>query len=264
MVDLIAKRGMSIDSRCQLCGLEGESINHVFFSYTLARQVWAMSNIPSPENGFDGNALFSNFSFLMKVYKNSSILLVNRRLILWLMWFIWKNRNGWLFESVMFLALDVIKKACDERDQWVAAQVVESSIQEVAIVSDPKIPKKWSRPHDSWVKCNVGLSWSKKNQMVGGSWVLRDDRGVVILHSRRYFAKQACLEDVKLLVLIWAMESIGFHKINNIIFAFEYEDLVGAVERPMAWPSFSYQSDELLKVLERFSSYKLVLETRSK
>lgn len=39
LVDLIAKRGMTIDSRCQICGLEGESINNVLFSCTLARQV---------------------------------------------------------------------------------------------------------------------------------------------------------------------------------------------------------------------------------
>lgn len=35
IVDLISKRGMTIDLRCRLCGLEGESINHV-----ISRVLW--------------------------------------------------------------------------------------------------------------------------------------------------------------------------------------------------------------------------------
>lgn len=58
------------------------------------------------------------------------------------------------------------------------------------------------------------------------------------------------------------MKSIGFHRLNNVIFATEYAELVGAFERPMAWPSFSYQSAKLTKVLARFTSCKLILETR--
>ncbi|KAL1214129.1 putative mitochondrial protein [Cardamine amara subsp. amara] len=42
VVDLIASRGMDTDSRCQICGLEGESVNHVLFSCTRARQLWAL------------------------------------------------------------------------------------------------------------------------------------------------------------------------------------------------------------------------------
>lgn len=193
---------MEENKRQNPCGMEGESINHVIFSCTLARQVWALSNIPSPENGFDNNALFSNFSFLLKVYKNNLIPLLTRRLIPWLIWFIWKNRNGWLFESVLFLAPEVVKKASDERDQWLTAQVIEYRIQSTVNISVPETLLKWSRPPDSWVKCNVGFSYSNKNQLVGGSWVLRDARGIVLLHSRRCFVRQESLEDAKLLVLL--------------------------------------------------------------
>lgn len=46
--DCLRKRGMRCDPRCQICGMEGESINHVLFSCTLARQIWAISGFPSP------------------------------------------------------------------------------------------------------------------------------------------------------------------------------------------------------------------------
>lgn len=44
VADVIALKGMTIDSRCQICGLEGESSNHVLFTCALARQVWALSS----------------------------------------------------------------------------------------------------------------------------------------------------------------------------------------------------------------------------
>ena len=36
--DHLIERGMRVDTRCQICGLEGESINHVLFTCTIARQ----------------------------------------------------------------------------------------------------------------------------------------------------------------------------------------------------------------------------------
>ena len=35
--DHLIERGMRVDTRCQICGLEGESINHVLFTCTIAR-----------------------------------------------------------------------------------------------------------------------------------------------------------------------------------------------------------------------------------
>lgn len=34
-------RGMKVDARCQRCGFEGESINHVLFTCPAARRIWA-------------------------------------------------------------------------------------------------------------------------------------------------------------------------------------------------------------------------------
>lgn len=37
VADKIAARGMKVDSRCQMCGMESESSNHVLFTYAIAR-----------------------------------------------------------------------------------------------------------------------------------------------------------------------------------------------------------------------------------
>ncbi|AAG03119.1 F5A9.24 [Arabidopsis thaliana] len=69
--------------------------------------------------------------------------------------------------------------------------------------------------------------------------------GIVLLHSRRSFAPISSKADALLRCLLWAMESMASHKIDNIIFAFQDKSLIGAVLRPRAWPSFKAQSVEL-------------------
>lgn len=51
-------RGMKTDSRCQRCGREDESINHVLFECPVARLVWAQSGFPFPRSGFENRNLF--------------------------------------------------------------------------------------------------------------------------------------------------------------------------------------------------------------
>lgn len=250
---------MSLDTRCQVCSLEGESINHVIFSCALARQVWTMFDLPSPEHGFDSIGRFSNFSFLLKSYKNRFIPLSSRCLI---PWFIWKNRNGWLFEGKLYLASDVVKKAGEEKDQWFEARSIEDTVNLIEEEESSVAQTKWSKPPDNWLKCNVGSLGQKRKQMAGASWVFRGDKRTMLLHSRRYFAGQKNVDEEKLLVLVWAVESMGFHRVNNVIFAYESPELVGSVTRPKVWPSFGFHSAEILKALEKFTFWSLILESK--
>lgn len=48
VADLISKRGMKVDVRCQTGELEGELIHHALFECAPARQVWALTGIPQP------------------------------------------------------------------------------------------------------------------------------------------------------------------------------------------------------------------------
>lgn len=96
-----------------------------------------------------------------------------------------ENRNGWLFDGKLFLALDVVTKACDVRDQLFEAQVVESLFQQAEEVVIQNNGHPWKKPPEVWIKCNIGFSWYKRKRLLGGLWVLRDETGHVLLHSRR-------------------------------------------------------------------------------
>lgn len=162
----------------------------------------------------------------------------------------------------MFLAPDTIDKIKVEMNQWFSVQEVETRNVISPANHAVRGEEKWNRPPDLWLKCNVGMSWSKRNGLGGFSWVLRDRNGVVILHSRRTFSGIRTLEDAKLKSLLWTIESMGFHRFNHVIFTSDAIELVNAIYRPAAWPSFCYHVSELLLELEKIDEWRLVFENR--
>ena len=56
---------------------------------------------------------------------------------------------------------------------------------------------------------------------------------------------------------MWAIESMAFHKINNVVFEVEAPELVGATMRPRAWPAFRGYGAEILEVLQRLGEWEL-------
>ena len=51
-------------------------------------------------------------------------------------------------------------------------------------------------------------------------------------------------------------------KVRNVCFAVESKDLMQAVLRPAAWPSFKFQSEILRRALQPISNWKLCSEDR--
>lgn len=77
----------------------------------------------------------------------------------WLLWFMWKNRNGLFFEEKIFLASEVVSKACEESN---LGFYVQSTQKDVELKENPEkvsVKKKWKLPPYPWLKCNIGASW---------------------------------------------------------------------------------------------------------
>lgn len=123
--------------------------------------------------------------------------------------------------------------------------------------------KKWRNPPTGRLKCNIGFGWSKEACLGGGSWVLRDEFGSMLLQSRRAFSNINNLAEIKFQSLLWSMKGLKSHDIDKIYFAFTDPDLVNAVFGPKAWPSFNFKSSELLLILKGFQDWSLVLESTS-
>lgn len=67
VAELLEARGMKVDARCQICGVEGDTINHALFTCSVARHVWAISGIPNPQFGFHDISVYVNVSYLLNL-----------------------------------------------------------------------------------------------------------------------------------------------------------------------------------------------------
>lgn len=109
--DAIKSRGMRCESVCQTCGIDGESINHVLFSCTLARQVWAISQFPHPRGGFNELSVYANLDYLFRTWRNKDDMRSTTKIFPWILWYFWKNRNSLLFEGVIYEGEQIYKKS---------------------------------------------------------------------------------------------------------------------------------------------------------
>lgn len=104
------------------------------------------------------------------------------------------------------------------------------------------------------------MAWDKKKKIGGCAWVLRDHQGVTILHSRRGFTEIASREDLNLKAILWTIESMHSHKINKVIFGSEVSELVQVMQRPKAWPSYSYHFYEMHRLMKKIKECRLIFE----
>ena len=168
VADQILRRGMSINPRCQICGEEGESINHVLFNCSVARQVWALSGVPTPEFGFQHRALFANIHFLFELKRKALVLDQIKKSWPWILWRLWKNRNKMFFESTSFCPLKSIDKIRDDVQEWFLAQThVRNDVAEVSLCSAPSLPC-WEPPLEGWVNATLVLLGLEKRGFVVG------------------------------------------------------------------------------------------------
>lgn len=183
--DLLRSRGMKGVNRCQTFGEETESINHILFDCTFARLVWARSSIPHPKNGFSGVSIYTNMNYLFTLRNLNRLREEDKRVWPWILWNLWKKKNEMCFEGRCLTAVDLVRKAYEEAAEWLVAQAIEKEWTETEQTKSTKEPRKWTPPDPGWVMCNIGMDYSKKKGLVGGAWVLRNERGVVMCHSRR-------------------------------------------------------------------------------
>lgn len=155
-------------------------------------------------------------------------------------------------------------------DEWFLAQEIESEESSVvqsssngSVSLSSGFESTWKPPPQGWLKCNIGFDWSKRNGLTGAAWVLRNDKGEVLLHSRRAFSRLRTRDEAKLKTVLWAIKSMASHNINQVFFAFQDPELLGAVLRPNAWPSFRYHSLELFGALRVIQVWRFLLEVSS-
>lgn len=66
------------------------------------------------------------------------------------------------------------------------------------VVCTPEVGPPFVAPPKGWVKCEIGMEWSKESSCTGAAWIVRNDVGRVLQHSRRAFPAVSTLLEAKL------------------------------------------------------------------
>lgn len=253
--DRLRTRGIQTADGCLMCEEEQETINHILFQCPLARQVWAISLMLFPWNGF-GNSIFTNMNHLLQASQNQWIPLQIRNVSPWIIWILWKNRNKLLFEGTGEMTKSIVEKAFEDCQQWMLAQNRGIQVKE----SKKPIKKFWTPPSSGELKCNIGASWSRQEQISGASWIIRDSQGSVLLHSRRSYSQVHSFFDAKIRSWEWALESIAHLHLDKVTFGASSSEIIKALNKPKEWPAIIGHIAELLSFTKNKSDWYIVNE----
>lgn len=225
-------RGIHVNPICSVCGQGSESICHVLFNCTMAKEVWEKSGLPLPPAGWSQNSVFLNLHFLMRSSKNSAIGTCLRRAFPWILWHLWKARNAFCFERVSPDPTLILRRAMEDAAVWLNLHNKLPKAEFDSLSLAPTI-EKWQKPLASCLKCNVGSSWDESSQKGGAAWVVRDDKGRALHHSRRAFSNVSSVFQANILALHWAAEAMRDLKLRKVIFEFSAMELKKAMEHPL-------------------------------
>lgn len=123
-------------------------------------------------------------------------------------------------------------------------------------------PQVWEPPQEGWLRCDIGIEWCKRTMICGAAWILRDELGMVLLHSRCSFANITNVLEAHSTAWLWAIESMGSLRKSKVVFGVESADLLGAISRPPAWPSFKGTVKTIKSSLYFLERWKFSLANR--
>ncbi|XP_059639855.1 uncharacterized protein LOC132282265 [Cornus florida] len=181
------------DIICKVCGLETESVSHLFYRCPRAKLVWKLSTLrlDGEEVGHGQwdrwwRSKMENWSSLSEEHSM-------KNMAAFLCWQIWKARNAWVFEQ-----------KCYEN------------------------PIKWQAPPVDVLKVNTDASFCKVLCEAGGGMVLRDHRGKVLRLASFFFQRVSNPLVAEGLVLRKIVDQVIRWGYSHIVFEIDTEVIVKA------------------------------------
>jgi len=158
---------MGTDKGCPRCEEVEETINHLLFHCPPSRQIWALSPIPTSGNIFPRNSLFYNFDFLFWRDREFGIGEKVLELFPWIIWYIWKSKNRFVFENFREPPPETLVLALQETAVWKQATLKEDdSTRPIVFVGSSQTPSTLLP------ECQLDASWHVDDTLSGHGWVL--------------------------------------------------------------------------------------------
>ncbi|KAL2939352.1 hypothetical protein RDABS01_000184, partial [Bienertia sinuspersici] len=150
----LVKRSACVDSRCQLCGEDNETTEHILLHCSEARKVWYLSPLRLSSGEHQDVSLKDKCLHLMTIYKEERWW----ELFWTIAWSIWTNRNAWCFEKKKKEGMELVQRATN-------------------LVNDPV---RWTPPVEGTYKLNTDVAVFQEGK-VGLGAILRDHMGETVV-----------------------------------------------------------------------------------
>lgn len=95
----------------------------------------------------------------------------------------------------------------------------------------------WSKPPNTFLKCNIGSAWSSSSTVSGAGWIIRNPSGKVLYHSRRSFSGVTSNIQASVLAVSWASAAVVDLKLKNVLFEFSSVETANVLQQPVVFPS---------------------------
>ncbi|XP_059623199.1 uncharacterized protein LOC132266361 [Cornus florida] len=226
-------RGCVDSLLCSRCGMEEESLVHLFFRCSHSVQVWRLSPFHLDFSSVSFHSFLDGWSFFIWWASTSPDQSLALGLMSFCAWFIWKARNHRVFHGLLWSLVQVAAKAVANFWEFQDARSLCSSL---ASSDSPSSARCWVPPAEGMVKCNFDASFSSQSSRGSGGAVFRDCRGH-ILHAvvfRPFLASSALMTEAYacLRAIFWA-SSFGYQR---LCFESDAKGVVDAVQDASSCP----------------------------
>ncbi|KAF3563258.1 hypothetical protein DY000_02017027 [Brassica cretica] len=167
------------------------------------------------------------FSSPAKKHKRNSAVEESSRMVFpWVLWHLWKARNGLAFENRVEDPLSIARRAFEEASSWIDAH-------------------------------KLGSSWIGPNTLSEAAWILRDENNKTLLRSHRSYSYSPSKTESDLWSMLWAVESMySLHK-TNVIFEASSEEVRKVLTNPSLFPHFSRNIHAIQSYLSEIEIWRL-------
>ncbi|CAH9100084.1 unnamed protein product [Cuscuta epithymum] len=167
------RRHLSDDHICHICNDEDETVLHMVRDCTFAALCWKNAALGLARTGDNS---FNSLEWLRshcQEKRDNTGRIPHASIFAYIIWFIWKSRNAWIFEGVPLNAERVVRNAYAQAEEY----NVFTSTQDIKQL---KVPKriKWL-PHCFKLNCDDS-SWGSGRE-AGAGGVIRNHKGEWIL-----------------------------------------------------------------------------------
>ncbi|KAG7586300.1 Reverse transcriptase zinc-binding domain [Arabidopsis thaliana x Arabidopsis arenosa] len=256
----MAYRHLARDNSCPRCPYKAETVNHLLFQCPFARLVWAISPIPAPSEGEWSRSLYGNLYTVLNINQNDPHWAGKEKLIPWILWRLWKNRNEIIFKGREYEANEVLRRAIEDSEDW--ARRKEASTQTVPLTTNGQKRTNWKKPPHTWVKCNTDGAWSRDSMISGIGWVLRDYRGRVKWLGARALPRVQSVVATELEALRWAMLMVARFNYNKVIFESDSQQVISLVKEQGSMPNLNPILQDIRHLCQQFEEVKFEFSFR--